>query len=205
MGPAYRIESPRLVLRCWEPRDAELLSTAVAESLDHLRAWMPWAAQEPLAVEQRVEYLRRFRAAFDRDEDYVYGVFDADEAVVVGGAGLHTRLGPRALEIGYWIHVDHVGRGYATEVAAALTRTGFATCDIDRIEIHHDPNNVASGRVPEKLGYHRDATLRQRARTPEGAWRDTVVWSMMQDELEGSPAAELNVSMFDCRGLPSTP
>ena len=43
--PPYRIVTERLVLRCWEPRDAAALKEAVDASLDHLRPWMPWAQQ----------------------------------------------------------------------------------------------------------------------------------------------------------------
>ena len=43
-----RIESPRLIIRCWEPDDVDALITAVAESIDHLRPWMPWIADEPM-------------------------------------------------------------------------------------------------------------------------------------------------------------
>lgn len=46
-GPAYRIHTQRLVVRCWEPRDAPLLKAVLDESLDHLRPWMPWAQNEP--------------------------------------------------------------------------------------------------------------------------------------------------------------
>lgn len=40
-APAYRIVTPRLVIRCWNPPDAPLLKAAIDASLDHLRAWMP--------------------------------------------------------------------------------------------------------------------------------------------------------------------
>ncbi len=56
-------------------------------------------------------------------ETIVYGIFDSNETVVLGGSGLHTRIGPGALEIGYWVQADHIGKGYATEVCAALTRS----------------------------------------------------------------------------------
>jgi hypothetical protein len=46
-GPAYRILTPRLVIRCWNPVDAPLLKEAVDSSIDHLKPFMPWAHQEP--------------------------------------------------------------------------------------------------------------------------------------------------------------
>jgi ribosomal-protein-serine acetyltransferase len=57
------------------------------------------------------------------------------------------------LEIGYWVHVDHVGRGLATELSAALTDTAFTVDGIERVEIHHDRANVRSGAVPARLGF----------------------------------------------------
>ena len=41
-NPAYRIETKRLVVRCYDPSDAPLLAESVTESLEHLRPWMPW-------------------------------------------------------------------------------------------------------------------------------------------------------------------
>jgi RimJ/RimL family protein N-acetyltransferase len=118
-GPAYRIHTRRLILRCWQPEDAPLLKAAIDASLDHLRPWMPWAHQEPTDIEAKVALLHRFRGDFDLGKDFVYGVFSRDEKQALGGTGLHLRLGEGAREIGYWIHQEHVGRGLATELATA--------------------------------------------------------------------------------------
>jgi len=108
----YRIEivdGP--VLRCWEPRDAALLKDAVDSSLDHLREWMPWAHDDPQSLDEKVELLRVFRGNFDLGKDFVYGIFSPDESEALGGAGLHTRVGDGAFEIGYWVRASRVGRG----------------------------------------------------------------------------------------------
>src|SRR5262245_8467890 len=91
-GPAYRIETPRLVIRCWEPRDAPLLKAAIDASLEHLLPWMPWAKDEPQSVEAKMELLRQFRGRFDLGKDFVYALFDRQEREVVGGSGLHPRV-----------------------------------------------------------------------------------------------------------------
>jgi RimJ/RimL family protein N-acetyltransferase len=117
---------------------------------------MPWVAFEPLSVDDRVALIRGWRenggdADADEDGDLVVGVFL--NGTPVGGGGLHRRIGPAGLEIGYWIHVDHVHRGYASELAAALTTAAFALPRIERVEIHHDRANTASAAVPRRLGY----------------------------------------------------
>jgi len=100
---AYRIETDRLLVRCYSPEDAPKLKEAIDASLDHLRPWLPWAKNEPDTLDTKVELLRRFRGNFDLGNDFIHGIFSADDSVVLGGAGLHPRVGPNALEIGYWI------------------------------------------------------------------------------------------------------
>ncbi len=145
------VETDRLVLRTWRSEDAEALGIAITESLDHLLPWMPWAAFEPLPLGDRVKLIRGWDDEWRAGKDVVFGVFL--DGVVIGGAGLHQRIGPNGLEIGYWIHVDHLRRGYASEVSVALTDLAFTVEGIERVEIHHDRANVASGSVPRSIGY----------------------------------------------------
>jgi RimJ/RimL family protein N-acetyltransferase len=199
--PPYRIRTERLVLRCWDPLDAPRLKEAIDSSLDHLRPWMPWAAHEPQPLEEKTRLLRRFRADFDRGDDFVYGIFSGDEAEVVGGGGLHTRVGPDAFEIGYWLRVDRVGQGLATEAAAALTRVGLETCGAERIEIRVEPSNTASAAIPRKLGFREEGTLRRRLPAPDGrGLRDVTIFALFRDELPGSPSAGVAVEAYDAVG-----
>jgi RimJ/RimL family protein N-acetyltransferase len=200
--PPYRIETARTVLRCWEPADAPLLKAAIDASLDHLRPWMPWAMSEPEDVSMKVMRIRRWRAQFDFDKDYTYGIFNEDESAVLGGTGLHTRPAKNAFEIGYWIHANHVNRGLATEISAALTRVAFTLPQIDRVEIHCDPANVRSASVPRKLGFRHEATLHRRAVRSDGTPRDTMIWSIFADEFAKSPAATAKVKIYDILGVP---
>jgi RimJ/RimL family protein N-acetyltransferase len=196
--PPYRIVTQRLVVRCWEPRDAPMLKGAIDSSLDHLRPWMPWAANEPQTLEQKVELLRGFRGKFDLGQDFTYGIFDKGEAEVVGGTGLHTRVGEAAFEIGYWIRASRAGEGLATEAAAALTRVAFDVCGVDRLEIRTEPTNERSRAIPLKLGFVEEATLRRRLRYPEP--RDVVVHTLFRDDFASSPAAAGAVEAYDVTG-----
>ena len=199
-GPAYDIHTRRLIIRCWQPADAPLIKAAIDVNLDHLRPWMPWAMHEPTDLQAKIELLRRFRAEFDSSRDYVYGIFNPDETQVLGGTGLHTRLGESAREIGYWIHKDYINQGLATETAAALTKVAFEIDGVDRVEIHCDPENVRSEAVPRKLGFVHEATLRRRDRTSADAPRDTMVWTLFASDFPSSPAAEAELQAYDVVG-----
>ena len=197
--PAYRIETNRLVIRCWDPKDAALIQEAAAASKEHLLPFMPWAADEPQTVEQKVELARRFRGLFDRGEEYVYGIFNPDESRALGGTGLHTRLNGNALEIGYWLHQDFINQGYITESAAALTKVAFELYYVDRMEIHCSVENLASAAIPRKLGYIHEAT-RRRVGYANGKYSDSMIWTLFADEYPNTPSASTNIRAFDAAG-----
>ena len=169
-----QILTSRLVLRSWKVADAPVLKALIDANLDHLQAWMPWAMNEPSSVEAIAERIEMFQGQRERGEDFGVGVLCGDEAI--GGAGLHRRDGPAALEVGYWIAAAHGGRVYATEAAFVLTDLAFTMAGIDRVEIRCDPHNVISAAVPRKLGFVHAATLKANTLTPTGKPRDTMVW-----------------------------
>lgn len=144
--------SERLLLRRWTEADVDRLEAAVNESLEHLRPWMVWAAAEPISRAERLALLKQWQADWEAGDDVAVGAFDS-EGAVVGSGGLHRRLGPDALEIGYWIHARYLRQGFATEMARALTTAAFGIPEIERVEIHHDKANVASSGVPRTLGF----------------------------------------------------
>jgi len=189
------------VARCWEPRDAPLLKEAVDSSIDHLLPWMPWAADEPQTLDEKVQLLRRFRGQFDLGQNFVYGLFSRDESEVVGGSGFHKRDGDDAFEIGYWIRASREREGLTTEVTAALTRVGFELSGVDRIEIQCEPANERSMRIPLKLGYREEARMRRRLYAAPGSEpRDVVVFTLFRNELAESPAASAQLEAYDALG-----
>lgn len=200
--PPYRIETERLVIRCYEPSDAPLLKDAVDSSIDHLLPWMPWARFEPQPIAEKVELLRGFRGQFDRDENWIYGVFSRDESRQLGGSGLHPRGGPDSLEIGYFIRADSIGQGLATELTAVLTRAAFEICGVARVDVQIEPGNERSLPIPRKLGFTHEGTLRRRLEPlDEGLPRaDSMLFTMLHEELSGSPCLAYDYVAFDVVG-----
>jgi len=136
-----------LILRPWTEADAPALTQAIAESVEHLRPWMPWAAAEPIDLERRRAWIRETAVGPDR----VYGLWL--DGRIVGGGGLHRRIRHAGLEIGYWVHAAFVRRGIATEAVRRLCAEVFDDEAVQRVEIHHDRANVASGRVAAAAGF----------------------------------------------------
>lgn len=196
-GPAYRIITPRLVIRCWNPADAPLLKKTTEANVDHLLPWLPFARNEPEDLQVKIERMRRWRSLFDRDEDYVYGIFDPEETRVIGGTGLHKRIGDKAFEIGYWIDREMTNQGLATETSAALVKVAFEVLGARRVEIHCDPLNLYSAAVPKKLGFTHEATLRERLPNYEDVWTDLMIWTIFKKDYPGSLSKEIEIQAFD--------
>ncbi|MFG1665053.1 GNAT family N-acetyltransferase [Streptomyces sp. Y7] len=107
-------------------------------------------------------FLAHSAEAWASGQEYNYAITSG--GIVVGSCGLHRRIGPGGLDIGYWLHHAWTGKGLATMAAAALAQAGRELPGIDRIEIHHDEANSASGAIARRLGFRKF----DRVRVPDG-------------------------------------
>jgi RimJ/RimL family protein N-acetyltransferase len=197
----YRIETERLVIRPYDPRDAPILKETVERSREHLWPWMPWTPAEPEPLDEVVQRLRSFRAQFDADENWIMGIWSRDESRLLGGTGLHPRGGEGSLEIGYWVAVDAIGQGIATETTAVLARTCIELLGLDRVDLQIEPRNERSANVARKVGFTHEATLRRRLpRRGDEPRADSMVFTLLREELPGSPCMAYAYTAYDALG-----
>ena len=76
-------------------------------------------------------------------------------------------IAEREGSLGYWLDRAAWGRGYAFEVARAVTRFAFADIGLSQLGAGHAHDNPASGRVLAKLGFSPLDTV-QRFSRPRG-------------------------------------
>ncbi|MFT3923561.1 MAG: GNAT family protein [Myxococcales bacterium] len=196
-GPAYRIETERLSLRCLEPRDVYLVDEAILASLEHLRPWMSWAVHEPLTLEERLELLRARRGHFDLGGDLYYGLFDKQKKRMLGGAGLSLRSDVDEREVGYWIRPDVLRQGLATEAVAALVRVAFDIENLSCVDLRVAPHNLASAGLAEKLGFEGPVLDPMSEPTPEGDKVDMHMYSLPRLLYATSPMRGTQLEAFD--------
>lgn len=165
-----RLTTARTVLRAWREDDGPLLKQAIDHNKDHLKPWVPWATGEETPLEAAQARVTTLAGDFAADRNWLYAVMSPDEQQLIGGVGLHNRIGPGGLEVGYWIDRDHINRGLATEVAGTLVEMALADPDVLLVEMHIDARNAASARVPQRLGFTM-AELRQDGEKSMMIWR----------------------------------
>jgi RimJ/RimL family protein N-acetyltransferase len=153
-------------------RAAEL-TQAVTGTLDQLRPWMPWALGD-YGLADAEQFLAHSEQAWEAGTEFNYMMRSGGS--LAGACGLMSRIGPGALEIGYWVHAGHMRRGLATAAAAALTAEAFTLPGIGRVEIRHDELNTASGGIPRKLGYTLVRSQPGPGPRPDGTEPVDLVW-----------------------------
>jgi ribosomal-protein-serine acetyltransferase len=185
--PTYRSQIPlfdelrgeRVLVRPYRLEDAEELQAAVAESRVHLLPWLPWATGHQTVEESR-DIITRFMAQWLVREDMTVGLFDASSGRFVGGSGLHPRdWDARVFEIGYFVRVGEQGKGYVTEGTRLLTEYAARHLAANRVFIQCDARNTRSAAVPQRLGFTREALLRNDRLSHQGGLRSTLIFSLI--------------------------
>ena len=141
-----------MTLRRYRSSDVPDVKAAIQASFAELNRWMPWA-QEPPTDESVRAFVEPSAENFGGDKDANYAITLTAGGNFVGSCGLMHCGQDRAVEVGYWVDSRYTGRGIATESASLLTEAAFQMEDVDQVLIRCDAANVASAKVPEKLGF----------------------------------------------------
>ena len=148
-----KLKTPNLFLRILNNSDAENLRNLLARNKNFMIPWIPWASEEPQSLEKKIQKIQEWKIEFLANQKYTYGIFTPDQKAMIGLIFLFTRQGKGKLEIGYIIDFEESGKGFATEASYAMTKLGFEHLKIENMVIHCNSKNIASAKIPEKLGY----------------------------------------------------
>jgi ribosomal-protein-serine acetyltransferase len=175
MTPPEQVDAGPIMLRRWQADWAPNLLAAVTASLPQLQESRAAWATDDYSLESAHEFLARVATNWAEGTSFSYAI-QTPNGEIVGAASLMTRMGPGVLEVGYWVHSDFTGRGYATAATVALTEVALSLPTVEKVAIRHDARNRASARVAERAGY---AEVARRPSTLEGAGDRTdveVLW-----------------------------
>lgn len=167
------IDAGPITLQRWTVDRADDLDQAINESAPELMPFMPWVTADH-DLEATTSYLAQSQSAWDRGESFNYAMLTL-QGDVVGACSLMSRRGPGVFEIGYWVRSAQAGNGYATAAAVALAEAGLSYPGIDRVEIHHDIDNPASGWVAAKAGFDEVGPIPARKKAPSDSGTH-LVW-----------------------------
>ncbi|CAH1222698.1 Putative ribosomal N-acetyltransferase YdaF [Paenibacillus auburnensis] len=173
-------ESERLLIRAPLWGDGAAVNTAILESLDELRPWMPWARHLP-TPEQAEAIIRKSRLEFLERKDLRLLLLHKTSGEIIGSSGLHRiDWQTRKFEIGYWVRSSYSRQGYITEAVHAITNYAIQELQANRIEIRCDTRNTPSARVAERSGFTLEGILRSDKCDVDGKLRDTMIFAKVR-------------------------
>jgi RimJ/RimL family protein N-acetyltransferase len=182
---ALPLETPRLLIREFTAGDIEAVHAY--SSLPEVTQFLIWG---PNSLEQSKQSILAF---LDDQKEKQRNNFDlavvlkqvrkrGEKRRLAGAVGLKlVDWDNRTAEIGYVLHPDYWGTGYAAEAAHAVMAAAFHDLGLQRIVASCDQRNKASARVMEKLGMRREGAFR-RSKYIQGAWRDEYLYAILAEE-----------------------
>lgn len=101
---------------------------------------------------------------------------------IVGVAGFNSiNWSNKTAYIGYWLGEEYQGKGIMIKVAKALTDYAFSHLKLNKVEIRVAVENKKNRRIPEKLGFVNEGTIRQ-AEWIYDHFVDHIVYGMLANE-----------------------
>jgi RimJ/RimL family protein N-acetyltransferase len=180
LTPDYPIRTERLALRPYDAGDFD----------DALRYWSIGEVTRyvPMGPYTRETFPARFERVVGRSsiaaegEGLVLAIVPDEVGHAVGDMTLHWASDQhRTGEIGFILHPDHQGRGYATEASLALLALAFDRLQAHRMMARLDARNGASAAVLRKLGLRHEAHLVENEWI-KGEWTDELVYAVLERE-----------------------
>ena len=176
------LETPRLVLRDFAMSDFEAVHAwSSREDVTRFLIWGPNnKAQTRTALRDfKQDQRRRPRICWE------LAVTLKETGRLIGGAGIRLNdWEERTGELGYVLHPDYWGQGYASEAAWVMLNEGFGELGLHRIIATCDQRNKASARLMERLGMRREGVFRA-SRYIQGEWCDEYLYAVLAEDFNG--------------------
>jgi len=167
-----------LLLRLPDGRDLEAIRAACQDP--EIPRWIPVIPQ-PYTEQSARDFIAWSQEGLERG-NYSFVIISAETGQLLGAIGMSVNRLMKIGHIGYWIAAPARGRGIASSALRLLS--GWALDEgFGRVELITDPDNIASQRVAEKVGFGREGVMRAHTLHRDGRRRDAVLFSLLPGEL----------------------
>jgi RimJ/RimL family protein N-acetyltransferase len=184
LRPVYPVRTSRLLLRPLSSGDVDAL--LAYRSRPDVCRYVPFEPMDRQVINERLATHWAITELTDEGQALTLGIEVAETGDLIGDAVLfwHSRE-HRGGEIGYVLHPDSTGHGYATEAAHAMLRLGFDDLGLHRVVARIDERNESSANVARRLGMRQEARLVENELF-KGEWSTELDFAMLADEWPGA-------------------
>lgn len=193
LEPTYPLRTERLDLRPYQADDLEFLYRL--QSDPEVTRYLYFAPRTHGEVRENLDVKRARRVLRGEGEalQLVAVLRETGDRVGEATLGWHCErhLGG---EVGYLVHPDHRGHGYATEMAAEMLRLAFEDFGWHRVIGRLDARNTASAGVLERLGMRLESHLVSNEYV-QGEWCDELGYALLADEWSAGASRAVDGSL----------
>ncbi|MDH7798435.1 MULTISPECIES: GNAT family protein [unclassified Beijerinckia] len=174
------LSTPRLRLRQFRMEDAEAMHDCFA-SAEAMRFWNTPVHTKPIETERVVQRLIDCTPSYYR----FWAVADAGTDRCLGLVNYHDgHIRSKRVAIGYIIDPGRQRQGIGIEAVAAMLDFCFGELSLHRAQAFIHPDNAASRKLVEKLGFRCEGLLRDNLRVGE-EWRDDLLYALLATDPRG--------------------
>lgn len=173
---SFEIKTQRLLIRILDMKDKE--SFFKYRSLPEIYRFQSW---KPKTINEIEEFIMKNIAIIPNEVDsWLQLAICLHNGQMIGDIGVHF-LDDYQIEIGYTLSPEYQGRGYAVEAVRGIVNYVFITLRKHRITASVDPDNHASIRLLEKIGFRKEAHFIKSFHMDD-RWFDDCIYSILEDE-----------------------
>ncbi|MDX1440350.1 MAG: GNAT family N-acetyltransferase [Rubricoccaceae bacterium] len=141
-----------------------------------------WSHEAWTDYDQAKKYLNEINKGFSDRTLFQWASTKKGENRLIGTVTLvRWDESNRHIELGYMLHPDQWGKGYASEAVRAALVFAFEQLDVHRVEAELDPRNVPSTRLLERLGFRKEGLQRERWFLFD-EWSDSALYGLLKRE-----------------------
>ncbi|WP_099203652.1 GNAT family N-acetyltransferase [Miniphocaeibacter massiliensis] len=174
-----RIELDRLILRKFEHKDnQDMLDYWISdEKIQNMYAEPVYSSREEVK-----ELLDKYNTSYKNNNYYRWAVIEKQSNICIGQISIYyVDSENHYCEIEYCIGSKFQGNGYCTEVVKTILKYSFENINLNRVQVSHKENNIASKKVIEKCGFVYEGTLRDYF-YDNGKYIDRLYYSILKNE-----------------------
>jgi ribosomal-protein-alanine N-acetyltransferase len=174
------LKGKEIYLRLLEENDAEALLQLEVKNREFFQKYAPLRADHFYTLEFQRHIIRDHLENYKLGNRYAFGIYLTSTNQLIGNIVLrHISPEPSSSGmIGYTLDQEHNGKGYMSEAIRLTVEFAFNELKLHRIEAGVMPHNLASMRILEKNGFHKEGLARKNVKI-NGRWEDHQILAIL--------------------------
>ncbi|MFL0270195.1 GNAT family N-acetyltransferase [Candidatus Clostridium radicumherbarum] len=178
-----RINGEQIYIRYLNVLDTEAVLHLHLRNKEFFRKYSSTKNEDFYTLKIQEDIIKDNELKCEKDEKYSFGIFTKNSDELIGNIALTEVLrgSLQSCYIGYFLDMQHNGKGYMTESVKLVVKFAFEDLRLHRIEAGVMPHNIRSMCVLENAGFKKEGIARKNVNI-NGVWQDHQVLAIIWED-----------------------